>query len=321
VAWVGKGAAALGGVAIVVAVLPFDGALLTNPARAAWMNDARFITDRFQYVESNYAGYGLPELVGYVRQQASEKPVVVLARDVTGMPRDGVTAYLLDWPNVHVGFVRENESIGDRLLRQPDELFHFATQGADVYYVVSDAPNGEQEQRFRSHNPWLAPLMELPKPGNHSRFQLYETRWPEQSDFVLFATPPVLGQGIELRGYKVSSSTVRPGSSVRLTLLWRARDRQSIDYTVFNHVAETSGRISGQQDGQPAQGQQPTSRWAVGDTIADEYDIQIQPDTPPGTYNLLTGMYLVQTMQRLPVSGRAADGPDYVVLGTITVAG
>ena len=52
--------------------------LLTDPADAPWMNDRRYITDRFQYVESNYAGYGLPEIVGYLREQAAEGPVVVL---------------------------------------------------------------------------------------------------------------------------------------------------------------------------------------------------------------------------------------------------
>src|SRR5436309_1219412 len=109
--YTGLALAALLGVAILVSTLPFEVKLLADPASAPWMNDSRYITDRFQYVESNYAGYGLPEIVDYVRRRAAAKPVVVLARDVTGMPRDGVTAYLLDWPNVHVGFVRDNESI------------------------------------------------------------------------------------------------------------------------------------------------------------------------------------------------------------------
>jgi hypothetical protein len=316
--------AALLGVAIVVGTLPFTWRLLRDPATAPWMNDPRYITDRFQYVESNYAGYGLLELVDYVRQQAAAdpaKPVVVLSRDVTGMPRDGVTAYLLDWPNVHVGFVRENESISDRLLRQPDDLFHLAAQGADLYYVLSDAPNGEQEQRFRGHHPGLAPLMTLAKPGNHSRFQLYETHWPDESDFVLFNPPPRLGGAIELRGFKLSTTTVQRGDSLHLTLLWRARERIDADYTVFNHLAEPSGRIWGQKDGQPGQGQRPTSRLRPGETVADEYDVPVLPDTPPGPYELATGMYTVQTMQRLPVSSYVggADSSDHIVLATITV--
>ncbi len=319
--WAGAAPAGLVAVVIAATTLPFDVQLLADPVAAPWMNDSRYITDRFQYVESNYAGYGLPELVAYVRRQAAEQPVIALSRDVTGMPRDGMTAYLLDWPNVHVGFVRENESIGDRLLRQQDDLFQLAAQGARVYYFLSDAPNGEQEQRFRARHPGLAPLMALPKPGNHSRFQLYETRWPAESDFVLFYPPPRLGSAIELRGFRLSATTVRPGERLRLTLLWQARERVDADYTVFNHLAEPRGRIWGQQDGQPAQGQRPTGRWAPGETIADTYEIPVQPDTPPGPYELLTGMYRLQTMERLPVSGGvegAAPG-DRVRLATITI--
>jgi hypothetical protein len=270
-------------------------------------------------VESNYAGYGLPDLVAYVRERAAQKPVVVLSRDVTGMPRDGMTAYLLDQPNVHVGFVPENESIGDRLLRRQDDVFQLAAGGSDVYYVLSDAPNGEQEQRFRGHHPGLSPLLELPKPGNHSRFQLYETHWPSEADFTLLSPAPRIGSAIELRGYQLTPASVRPGGAARLTLLWRAREPLTTDYTVFNHVAEPTGRIWGQKDGQPARGQRPTSHWIAGETIADEYEIAVRGDTPPGTYELLTGMYSLQTMQRLPVTGRPADGPDRVVLGTLTV--
>src|SRR5207249_6412878 len=109
--------------------MPFTVRLLGDPATAPWMNDSRYITDRFQYVESNYAGYGLPEVVEYVRRQAAEQPVVVLSRDVTGMPRDGVTAYLLDWPGVHVAFASERESIQDRLQREPDQAYVLAAHG------------------------------------------------------------------------------------------------------------------------------------------------------------------------------------------------
>ncbi len=139
--------------------------LLTDPARAPWMNDRRYITDRFQYVESNYAGYGLPEIVGYLRERAKRGPVVVLARDTTGMPRDGMTAYLQEWPNVAVGFVPERETIEEGLRRRPDAAYRLAVQGADVYYLLSDAPGGEQERRFRSLNPRGQPRPGPPQAG------------------------------------------------------------------------------------------------------------------------------------------------------------
>jgi hypothetical protein len=35
----------------------------------------------------------------------------------------------------------------------------------------------------------------------------------------------------------------------------------------------------------------PTASWATGQVITDTYPLQIPPDTPPGAYRLVVGMY------------------------------
>ena len=47
-----------------------------------------------------------------------------------------------------------------------------ANQGAPVYYVLTDAPNGEQERRFTTLHPDARLELSLAKPGGQSRFQL-----------------------------------------------------------------------------------------------------------------------------------------------------
>jgi 4-amino-4-deoxy-L-arabinose transferase-like glycosyltransferase len=277
--------------------------LLTDPARAPWMNDRRYITDRFQYVESNYAGYGLPEIVGYIRERAQQGPVVVLARDTTGMPRDGMTAYLQGWPNVAVGFVPERETIEEGLRRRPDAAYRLAVQGADVFYLLSDAPGGEQERRFRRLNPEASLVLDLPKPGNHSRFQLYRTRWQGGAGDVFLEPPPRFGEAMALRGYRLSATSVRAGETLVLTLYWEAAARPRRDFTVFNHVTALDGTLWGQKDAPPGGGPRPTSRWRPGEAVADRHEITIKPDTPAGTYDLFTGLYELETLQRLPVQG------------------
>jgi hypothetical protein len=37
--------------------------------------------------------------------------------------------------------------------------------------------------------------------------------------------------------------------------------------------------------------------------VADRHEITIKPDTPAGTYDLFTGLYELETLQRLPVQG------------------
>lgn len=318
------GVAALVTLVAVVPGLAFGARLLADPASAPWMDDKRFITDRFQYVESNYAGYGLREIVDHLRAQAAHGPVVVLARNTTGMPRDGVTAYLLDWPNVHVGFVPEHEGIEQRLQREPDRAYLLAAQGADLYYVLSDAPNGEQERRFRSLNPGLAPLMEIPKPGNHSRFQLYRTRLSGPAADTWLDPPVRFGREIALRGFRLDSAAATPGGTLRLVLYWEALAQPARNYTVFNHMLDHmldgSATIWGQHDGQPADGQRPSSRWRAGDLVADVHDIAVRPDTPPGTYDLITGLYERETLQRLPVEREGAAPSNHVVLLKVSVA-
>ena len=46
-----------------------------------------------------------------------------------------------------------------------------------------------------------------------------------------------------------------------------------------------------QIDAQPQGGGMPTTSWATGQIIADAYPLQIPPDTPPGAYRVVVGMY------------------------------
>jgi hypothetical protein len=310
--------------AIVALAAPvqFGAALLLDPADAPWLSDQRWITDRFQYVESNYAGYGLRELVERLETAAARGPVVTLTRTATGMPRDGVTAYLLDRPNVEIALIPENEPTRARLEREPERAFHLANQGAPVYYVLTDAPNGEQERRFTTLHPDARLELAVSKPGGHSRFLLYRLPWAAIGEDVALSPPARFEGGIALAGYNVERRRARPGEVVRLTLYWEAAARPPSDYTVFNHVARTIGGedvLAGQRDGQPSLGRRPTGAWRPGDFIADSHLISIRSDAAPGEYALRSGLYELQSLRRLAVSHGAGAPTHYVTLGTFTV--
>ena len=303
--------------------LQLDAALLTDPARAAWLDDRRWITDRFQYVESNFAGYGLREIVDAIAAEAARSPVVVLTRSSTGMPRDGVTAYLLREPNVHIALIPETEPARARLEREPERAFHVANQGAPVFYVLTDAPNGEQERRFAALHPDARLELAVSKPGNHSRFLLYRLPWPSIGEDVVLDPPARFAAGISLAGFNIQRRQLRPGETLRLTLYWEAAARPPRDYTVFNHVVRTTGSaetLAGQRDGQPSGGRLPTSSWRRGHFIADSHEIRIRPDAAPGDYELRTGLYELQSLERLEVTRGQSGRSHYVTLGSVTVA-
>ncbi len=96
----------------------------------------------------------------------------------------------------------------------------------------------------------------------------------------------VLDNGVEILDYEVSGE-IRPGGTLRLMLWWTVRAVPDASYHFFNHLVDERGQRWGQKDGSGY----PTNQWQEGDVIVSWFDIPISPDTPPGRYGVLTGMY------------------------------
>jgi len=110
-----------------------------------------------------------------------------------------------------------------------------------------------------------------------------------------------LGNKVELWGDNLDRTSAKPGDSLHLTLYWRALGPMDASYTVFTHLLDGESRVWGQKDSVPQAGSYPTALWVEGEVVADEYEIVVKPDAPPGQYVIEVGMYLPQSGQRLPV--------------------
>lgn len=133
-----------------------------------------------------------------------------------------------------------------------------------------------------------------------------------------------LDDKVMLLGYSASPSQVPPGDRIRVTLFWRALQDMDRSYTVFVHLTTADGKVWGQHDGYPGGGYRATAAWEPGEVVADEHELVVWPDTPPGTYTIAAGMYEVPRpgeWRRLPVVGSASRGQDAVTLGQVTVTG
>jgi hypothetical protein len=118
-----------------------------------------------------------------------------------------------------------------------------------------------------------------------------------------------LDDRVRLLGYNITGA-FQPGSEVHLTLFWQALKAMDEDYTVFIHLTDPQGHVWGQKDNPPVDGFYPTTAWEVGEIVRDQYEVPISPETPPGTYYVVTGMYLVESGQRLSVvdeGGKVVD--------------
>jgi len=57
----------------------------------------------------------------------------------------------------------------------------------------------------------------------------------------------------------------------------------------------------------------------VGDVIVQRHEIKIPSDAPAGNYQLLTGAYWLDTLERWPILSSSRSGADTLTLPSITV--
>ena len=105
---------------------------------------------------------------------------------------------------------------------------------------------------------------------------------------------------INLLGYHLDKSILRPGDILDLRLYWLTEQTPAADYKVFVHLSklDDSGTVA-QVDEPPLLGQGFTSRWDSGELIVDEHQIPIDGSIPPGRYRVLIGMYRPDTVRNL----------------------
>jgi len=135
------------------------------------------------------------------------------------------------------------------------------------------------------------------------------------------STRAELGDAISLLGYTLTPEQVAPGTPLHLTLYWKATAQMVQPYTVFTHLLDPSGKLVAQQDNMPQQGQTPTTCWIPGEIITDDYTLTVPAEAIPGTYTLTTGLYILETGERLPTRGADATPDNEIVLTTLSIAG
>ena len=122
------------------------------------------------------------------------------------------------------------------------------------------------------------------------------------------------GQAVQFLGYDLSTDRVTAGGTLQLTLYWQALQEMEMSYTVFTHLLDADEGIGGQMDSIPGRGEAPTTSWVEGEVVADEYEIVVDTDAPPGEYVIEVGMYDASTGERLPVYDSSAELEGHRVL-------
>jgi hypothetical protein len=153
-----------------------------------------------------------------------------------------------------------------------------------------------------------------------------------EDNFDQLATPPhfiqqaeparplktQFGPAIELSGVDLPQTTVRPGDTLYVNLYWRALQPPGDRYRAFVHLTD-GANLWAQQDDDPAC-RLPTTVWRAGQRGQGQFRLALKPETPPGRYPLVMGLYQADRLERLKiVAGAGQVGDDFLWLGDIEV--
>jgi hypothetical protein len=126
--------------------------------------------------------------------------------------------------------------------------------------------------------------------------------------------PVRLGDSVTLRGYQIEPGPAIPGQDLNLKVYWQTDTRLAEDYTIFTQLLDNQGTQAAGWDSQPLGGYFSTSQWPRGEIVTDVVRLPLPTDLTPGEYTLITGMYRLETLERL----RTAEG-DFVSLTKLNI--
>jgi uncharacterized membrane protein len=177
-------------------------------------------------------------------------------------------------------------------------------QPGDRYHTITHLPVAEQTQEAKET---------LPVTLSHAgaAMTLAHVSVPARLFAVPNAATPAayhLGDEIKLAGYEVATRQEEEATVLDLTLYWQSMAPAAENYVVFVHAlgAGETPVIYAQADRQPVDGLRPTSEWVAGEVVADHYTLPLST-APTEPFDVMVGMYRWPSLERLPVTGPAAE--------------
>lgn len=129
------------------------------------------------------------------------------------------------------------------------------------------------------------------------------------------------GKEIVLHGFTIE----RIDNDLVVTPSWGTLVSPAHNYTVFVQIVDTHGqRVAGIDVPPAGVGGLPTSMWQAGQQVAVPLPLELPPDLPPGTYEIILGLYDATSGERLPIGGDIATESPYagaraLLLTTVTL--
>lgn len=144
-------------------------------------------------------------------------------------------------------------------------------------------------------------------PAYERQFTPSQPEIPIESDFAGLAG---------LIGADLPDNPVEAGQPFEVTLFWEARQPLHRPYTAFVHLVAADGTLLAQSDQMPVGNVWPTTCWRPGEFVTDIHTLTLPEELSAGFYELSSGLYWLETGERLAVKGPHAR-QDHVAYPTL----
>jgi len=135
----------------------------------------------------------------------------------------------------------------------------------------------------------------------------------------------VFGGQVRLLGYQIDQRRLRatdiwlhpPSNWIHVTLYWQALRPVGEDFSVLARMTDELGQVWGAQldRDNDALHMYPPTRWQSGEIVRTDHDINLNPVTPPGRYQIEIGVVQPGSEQRWPAEGPGATSDRVVLTG------
>jgi len=119
---------------------------------------------------------------------------------------------------------------------------------------------------------------------------------------------------IRLLGYRLPEDRIPSGQPLYLDLYWQPVVELEGSYSFFVHLVGDGGQVLGQMDVT-----HDMASFKAGEVAVDRYQLQVLPTTPPGSYQLIAGVYVT-----LPEGGwqrlTTGEESETVLLANVEIA-
>ncbi len=109
---------------------------------------------------------------------------------------------------------------------------------------------------------------------------------PQQSSDV------VLGDALRVRGFSIIAGEALAGERITLAIQYEPLQTLRRDFTTSVQLFDANGKkIAQGNDHVPGETEYPSSKWRVGGTIQDQFDIELDPNLETGNYKIMLRVY------------------------------